>query len=219
MSNEGIVMSDRDNFEAWHKANFRSELGYAKWSTSDGYREDEVNLMWIGYKAALEHCKQAEPVGFVTPETFNQLNDFKWREIRNNPANLWTANNPPSRATVPLFAHVMPKSEGKPVACTYCETGTWQGNLCTECSGTGFTTPQPTTDISELEKVEKRLNFMIDETCWIQSTKTDVGGVAYQLWTQNEDEEFYTLHENTQFFKTPREAIDAAIITKNTVKA
>lgn len=56
-----------------------------------------------------------------------------------------------------------------------------------------------------------RLDFVIGAQAFIHETKTDVGGVAYQLWIQNEDEEFIAMHESSLFFSTPRAAIDSAI--------
>lgn len=89
----------REAFEAWHKANFKSELGYTKWSTSDDYREDEVNLMWIGWKAALEHCKQGEPVFMIIDH------DTLWRQVGEA-----KFNETPDHQRMKL-AHAMPKSD------------------------------------------------------------------------------------------------------------
>ncbi|MGH7292002.1 MAG: hypothetical protein ACREJT_12370, partial [Myxococcota bacterium] len=52
----------------------------------------------------LVYAPKPEPVGFVSPDTLERLQDPEWRALRNTPANLWTANNPPSRAIVPVYA-------------------------------------------------------------------------------------------------------------------
>jgi hypothetical protein len=56
-----------------------------------------------------------------------------------------------------------------PVACTHCETGVWQDQLCTACSGTGFTHPQLS---DETVKDAERYR-------WLRSGGKDLGGEVF----------------------------------------
>lgn len=58
----------------------------------------------------------------------------------------------------------------------------------------------------------ERLDFVLDNAAFIIETKTDVGGKAFQLISADEDENFNTLSGETSFFKSAREAIDAAML-------
>jgi hypothetical protein len=60
-------------------------------------------------------------------------------------------------------------------------------------------------------KDAERLDFVISNTAWIQAAKLDHPVVRYQLFTQNEDEEYIVLSGEGKSFETPRAAIDAAI--------
>ena len=59
----------------------------------------------------------------------------------------------------------------------------------------------------------KRLDFILSNSAFIVTSNTDAGGKAYQLLTQNEDEEYLCLHNEDSFFTSERLAIDAAIFT------
>jgi hypothetical protein len=49
----------REKFEQWHSAHFRADIGYIRWSTGDqGYRDDDINMMWQGWQAAASHYEQ-----------------------------------------------------------------------------------------------------------------------------------------------------------------
>ena len=65
--------------------------------------------------------------------------------------------------------------------------------------------------LGEVEKDTKRLDYMLAKDAFAVSSKTDSGGIAWQLWNQDEDEEYFVLSGETSFFKTPRDAIDAAM--------
>jgi hypothetical protein len=69
--------------------------------------------------------------------------------------------------------------------------------------------------IAELEakvaEETKRLDYVLDNYGYMESSKTDAGGIAWQLMTQDEDENYIVLSGETKFFTTKRAAIDAAI--------
>lgn len=44
-----------------------------------------------------------KPIGFIAKETLSGLQNPDWQMQRNTPANLWSINNPPSRAVVPVY--------------------------------------------------------------------------------------------------------------------
>lgn len=47
---------------------------------------------------------QAGAIGYISAEALAKLNDPEWQELRGTPVNLWTINNPPSRAQIPVYA-------------------------------------------------------------------------------------------------------------------
>lgn len=55
---------------------------------------------------------QEEAIGFISADTLEKLLDPEWRALRNEPAMLWTANNPPSRATIPIYCCALPTGSG-----------------------------------------------------------------------------------------------------------
>lgn len=55
-----------------------------------------------------------------------------------------------------------------------------------------------------------RLDFMIEQQCWIQWTNRDGSILQCQVYHQNEDEEYFVLSGEDRYFNTPREALDAA---------
>jgi hypothetical protein len=57
----------------------------------------------------------------------------------------------------------------------------------------------------------ERLDFVLNNSAFTMVSLADAGGNTIQLWTQNEDEEYVVLHNPDSFFRTAREAIDAAI--------
>jgi hypothetical protein len=65
--------------------------------------------------------------------------------------------------------------------------------------------------IIELAQEKRRLDYILNSSAFIQKSKSDSGGEAFQLLTQNEDEEYIFLHNPDLFFKTERDAIDAYI--------
>jgi hypothetical protein len=65
-----------------------------------------------------------------------------------------------------------------------------------------------TVDVLNLES--KRLEFMLSNDAFLSTTKADGGFVVYQLWIQDEDENYQIL-SGDGFFGTPRGAIDAAM--------
>lgn len=64
-------------------------------------------------------------------------------------------------------------------------------------------------------KDTERLDYVLDKCAFIVVTKTDAGGKAYQLMTQDEDENYITLSGDTKFFSDTRSAIDAALSQEN----
>lgn len=64
--------------------------------------------------------------------------------------------------------------------------------------------------LAEAKEDAARLDFVLDNFAFIVKSKTDAGGAALELMTQNEDEEYITLSGEGKFFKTARDAIDAA---------
>ena len=66
-------------------------------------------------------------------------------------------------------------------------------------------------EIAELRKDAERLNFVLANYAFLQESETDLGSIAYQLLTQDEDENYIVLSGEGGFFSTTRKAIDAAI--------
>jgi len=54
----------------------------------------------------------AVPIGFIAKETLDELQNPDWQMQRNTPANLWTINNPPSRAVIPVYVNPTPVPGG-----------------------------------------------------------------------------------------------------------
>lgn len=59
-----------------------------------------------------------------------------------------------------------------------------------------------------------RLDFLLEHIAFPVASKTDTGGLAYQLFSQTEDEELVCMHDEARFYATPRGAIDAAIAAR-----
>lgn len=57
-------------------------------------------------EAELDALKKQEPIGFISEECLDKLHDNVWQQLRNTPVNLWTINNPPSRARTPVYVAV-----------------------------------------------------------------------------------------------------------------
>lgn len=63
-----------------------------------------VTLSFMQLAALInEACERGEPIGFISAETLSDLKNPDWQSRRNTPANLWTVNNPPSRAVIPVY--------------------------------------------------------------------------------------------------------------------
>lgn len=62
-----------------------------------------------------------------------------------------------------------------------------------------------------LMKDSQRLKFVMSKRAFLNTTVTDAGVTVYQLWNQDEDENFHTLSGDARFFPNYRDAIDAAI--------
>lgn len=58
----------------------------------------------------------------------------------------------------------------------------------------------------------KRLDFVLSRTAFIEVVRFDDTFNRYKLMSQNEDEEFFCLHDENKSFSTEREAIDAAML-------
>lgn len=58
----------------------------------------------------------------------------------------------------------------------------------------------------------KRLDFVLSKTAFIEVVRFDDTFNRYKLMSQNEDEEFFCLHDENKSFSTEREAIDAAML-------
>ena len=59
----------------------------------------------------------------------------------------------------------------------------------------------------------ERLNFVLTHTAWVQTIELDHPGVRWQCLTQDEDENYIILSGENKSYATPREAIDAAILS------
>ena len=70
-----------------------------------------------------------------------------------------------------------------------------------------------TVDALNLES--KRLDLMLLNDAFLSTTTADGGFVVYQLWSQDVDENYQILFGDG-FFRTPRNAIDAAMHTEIT---
>lgn len=57
-----------------------------------------------------------------------------------------------------------------------------------------------------------RLNFVIGNDAFVVKRNSGNRTDVFQLWTQDEDENYIILHDRGAFFNTEREAIDAAIV-------
>jgi SHS2 domain-containing protein len=70
---------------------------------------------------------------------------------------------------------------------------------------------------AEIEVDAKRLDFVLENCAFTLHRKTDTNGDSFQLYIQAEDEDYICLHNRELFFKTAREAIDAAMATERKV--
>lgn len=61
------------------------------------------------------------------------------------------------------------------------------------------------------QKDTQRLEFVVSEGAFLNASITDAGVTVYQLWNQDEDENFHTLSGDARFFPVYRDAIDAAL--------
>lgn len=66
-------------------------------------------------------------------------------------------------------------------------------------------------EIARLQGDARRLDYILQNDAFKHATRTDAGGVAYQLMAQDEDEDYTVLSGADKFFASPRAAIDAAI--------
>lgn len=57
----------------------------------------------------------------------------------------------------------------------------------------------------------ERLDFVLEHSAFIVDHMRDDTFKQWQLWTQDEDENFIKLSGDNGYFNSPREAIDAAI--------
>lgn len=96
MSNEGIVMSERD-FDQWYKDN-KDRL-----HLTDRLAAESV------WNHAVEHCKQGEPACYATEADIAQYGKSHMDGFRYLVSQCATGP-----FTHPLFAHSMPKSEPHP---------------------------------------------------------------------------------------------------------
>jgi hypothetical protein len=79
-----------------------------------GSEVDQVDpLAWAHLIA---YAPKPEPIGFISPDTLDKLQDPEWRALRNEPAMLWTTNEPPNRAIVPVYATIATPSAGAQAA-------------------------------------------------------------------------------------------------------
>lgn len=53
--------------------------------------------------AAARALLPAQPIGYISKTTLKNLTDPQWQELRNTPADLWTVDQPPSRAIIPVY--------------------------------------------------------------------------------------------------------------------
>lgn len=68
--------------------------------------------------------------------------------------------------------------------------------------------------IRDLELDRRRLDFLIDQRVWVQPTLRDGSIQQYQVYDQDEDENYIVRSGENRYFNTPREAIDAALSAK-----
>lgn len=64
---------------------------------------------------------------------------------------------------------------------------------------------------AQVGKEKVRLDFVLNNSAFIMITLTDTGSKAFQLLTQNEDEDYIVLSGDNKFFTAERDAIDAAL--------
>lgn len=64
--------------------------------------------------------------------------------------------------------------------------------------------------IEELDRETERLDFVLKNSAFLCETVTN-GSKAYQLWTQDEDEEYFALSGVGIWSSSSRDAIDAAM--------
>lgn len=158
-------MSDRDGFENIYAVPEGSHFDSAKniyvpndpsenpWAEISAH-----NRNWMVWQKAVEHCKQGEPVATVYREHLGGSKYGLHAHIHSE-CNL--------KAGDVLFAHAMPKSEGKPYgyvidpgtgsSCSFRKESPDDYNLALIASRGGqvtavYTTPQPSTDVSELDQ-------------------------------------------------------------------
>ena len=65
--------------------------------------------------------------------------------------------------------------------------------------------------IAEAAADTARLDLMLRQDAFKHVSRTDAGGLAYQIWKQDEDEDYHVVSGPQAFFPTPRAALDAAL--------
>jgi len=66
---------------------------------------------------------------------------------------------------------------------------------------------------NKLQETKAKLDFVINNYAFIMEQTADTERPTYQLWTQNEDEEYIVLHDKDKFFPTKLEAVEAAMLS------
>lgn len=71
--------------------------------------------------------------------------------------------------------------------------------------------PSKPDDLEAMRRDAELLDFVLEQDAFLFRNTTDAGAKVFQLWTQDEDENYHVISGEGQFFKTPRDAIRAAI--------
>ena len=64
-------------------------------------------------------------------------------------------------------------------------------------------------EIAALRQDALRLDFVLTKDAFVMKAELDHPGIRWQLWTQDEDENYTVLSGDRKSFATAREAIDA----------
>lgn len=116
----------------------------------------------------------------------------------------------------------IPDLKAAALAATPTEAG---GELleCDHCIEKFHALANPATILAVIERLQvaedavkdaERLDFVLANDAFMYETPTDVGTTAYQLWNQDEDEDYHVLSGEESFYPTKRAAIDAAVAAR-----
>lgn len=144
--------------------------------------KNSYNREWWIFNSAVEHCKQGEPTFYAHKSTEQILKEIQGHRRSEVTLKLTLQPQPEHGLTFPLFTHAMPKSE--PLAWIYEDElpSNYPYNEMFEHSKVDGvrmfpvyapSTPQPSTDVSELVQALKKARAGLSNGLWDYGTGQD----------------------------------------------